>query len=163
MPLLTYTTPAQVRAALGVSSTELPDAVLTLSMYDTMADDALDSVHEDAQVAFDSLSLLGLPTKEQSKFLSAAKLYVAYYLAKQLLGSLPLFSVKQLTDGKAEFARQTDIFADVRDGVDSMIGNLRSKLLSSLAVVDPGAPIPATVVAVMSVSTGLGVNPITGI
>lgn len=162
MPLTTYTTPAQVRATLGVSTTELPDVVLALPMYDTFADNALESVHEDAQVAFDSLSLVGTPTKDQSKFLAAAKLYVAYYVAKQLLASLPLFSVKQLSDGKADFSRQNDTFADVRDGVESMLGGLRSRLLTSLVVVDPGAAVTVDAVAIFTVATGLGTNPITG-
>lgn len=162
MPVSTYTTSNEIRAALGVSTTELPDSTLVLPMYDTVADLAVDEVHSKLEDLFEATVVLPTPTATEQKFIDVVKLYVTYALAKHLLSSLPLFSVQRLTDGKAEFQRQTDIFEDVRDGVDATLAGLRARLEDLMQLVDPTvAPAPAET-AIFTVASTLAVDPVTG-
>lgn len=162
MPLITYTTSNEIRAALGVSTTELPDSTVTLSMYDTVADMAVDDVSPKLEGLFEATVAVVTPTSTQQKFIDVTKLYVTYAVAKHMLTSLPLFSVKSLTDGKAEFQRQSDIFEDVRDGVDAMLAGLRGRLETLMQILDPTiTPTPA-VTPVFTVASELATDPVTG-
>lgn len=162
MAFLTYTTAAEVRATLGVSTTELSDSVLALPIYDTIADESVDSVHSELADLFEAKAALLTPTALESKFVAVVKLYVTYAMASHLLTALPLFSVKSLTDGKAEFDRQSDVFADVKDGVNTMLRSLRARVEQLMELVD-GTVIPASSpVSVSLVASKLATDPITG-
>lgn len=163
MPITTYTTYEEVRAVLGVSSTELTDATLALSIYDTGATLALEDIHENLPTDFATVSALLSKTAQEKRFVDLVKLYVPYQIAKQLLVSLPLFSVQRLTDGRAEFQRQTDVFADVRDGVDAGLTSLRYRLAAVYKVLYPLNDVTTSAPTLtMVMSTGLAVNPVTG-
>lgn len=162
MALTTYTTYPEVRAVLGVSSTELPDSVLSLGIYGTMADLGLEDVHADIPASFSTVSALPSPTTQQQRFVDLVKLYVPYLLAKELLTSLPMFAVKQLSDGRAEFQRQADIYDDLKDGIDSALLSLRFRLAAAYNTLYPDAGI-ATGRATfnITVASGLATDPVT--
>lgn len=163
MSLLTYTTYAEVRSVLGVSSTELPDETLALSIYGMQATLGLEDIHPDIPANFSTVSALPSKTVQQQRFLDLVKLYVPYQTAKTLLVSLPLFAVKQLSDGRAEFQRQAEVFEDLKDGVDAALNSLRYRLAATFTGLYPSSPATtATPVHTLLVSTGLAVDPVTG-
>lgn len=133
MALTTYTTYTEIRAILGVSSTELTDSVLSQPAYDFLLTLSLEDIDAGLPAKFVEILALPTPTAEQTRFLNLVKLYAPYSTAKELLTSLSLFAVKQLTDGRAEFQRQDDVFADVRDGVESALISIRARLAASYA------------------------------
>lgn len=163
MALTDYTTYAEVRAVLGVSTTELPDSILALSIYAMQATLALEDVYVDIPTDYATISALPSKTVPQQRFVDLVKLYVPYRVAKELLTSLPMFSVKQLSDGRAEFQRQADVFADVRDGVDAAISSLRYRLAAAYKSLFPlnGVTVTAPTLTV-TLATGLATNPVTG-
>lgn len=163
MALLDYTSYAEVRAVLGVSTTELPDATLALSLYSMHATLALEDIHESLPTDYTTVSALPSKTAPQQRFVDLVKLYVPYRVAKELLTSLPMFSVKQLSDGRAEFERQADVFADVKDGVDSAISSLKYRLAAVYSALYPANSVTvAAPTLTMVLSTGLATNPVTG-
>ena len=162
MSLLQYTSAAEVRAALGVNTTELPDSTLGLPMYDTVVEFALESVSPALQPLFETTAAIPTPTATQSKFLNATKLFVTYAVAKHLLVSLPLFSVQRLSDGKAEFQRQADAFEDVREGVETFYNSLRKRLEALLLLLDPDAVTGVEQTPVIATAVGLEFDPVTG-
>lgn len=133
MTLATYTTPAEVRAILGVSTTELPDVVVNLPIYETGLELALEDVASTLQALY-AAALAVLPadrTTTETKLVKLVSLYSAYVVARDMLTSLSQFAVSRLTDGKAEFQRY-DGFAEVREGVNAMLSTLRAKIIALL-------------------------------
>lgn len=164
MSLLTYTTYAEVRSVLGVSSTELTDETLAQSIYAMQATLGLEDIHADIPANFATVSALPSKTAQQQRFLDLVKLYVPYQTAKTLLVSLPLFAVKQLSDGRAEFQRQAEVFADLKDGIDSAVMSLKYRLAATFTALYPSTPATTSTTTVLQViSTGLAVDPVTGI
>jgi len=162
MSLLLYTSYNEVRAVLGVSITELPDTVLSGSIYGTLLTLALEDINVSIPAYFVTVSALPSPTTSQTRFLDLVRLISPYSTAKELLTSLPLFAVQSIGDGRAQFTRQTDVFADVRDGVDAALMSLRTRLLASYAGLT-ATSITVRPNLVMTVASALGFDPVTNV
>ena len=164
MALTPYTTPQEVRAVLGVSRTELPDEVLDLGIYATSLALALEDLSENIPANFASVSALPSPSAQQRRFVDLVKLYTPYALAKELLVSLPLFAVSQLTDGRAEFQRQDFALQDLKDGIAATLSSLRYRLIATYSGLYPLEVVASATVAepAIAYSTGLSVDPVTG-
>jgi len=160
MTLSDYTTFLEIRAALGVSSTELPDEVLAIPSHEVIATMALEDVSALIPDYYVTMVALSSKTKDQQRFIDLVKLYTTYVIAKSLLTSLPLFSVRSLTDGRASFERFVGPFQDTRDGVDASLISLKYRLaavytaLTSIGV----APRASFIVAL---SSSLAIDPVT--
>jgi hypothetical protein len=110
LPLTTYTTYDEVRAALGVDAKELEDATLGLDMYSHGLLAEFEEIHDDIETNFATVDAIdeGTRTSVQARFWRAAKLFAVYAVAKHLLSSLPLFAPKSITDGKAAITRDSN-------------------------------------------------------
>lgn len=160
--LSSYTTPSEVRAALGVSTTELPDVTVNLQIYDTLAVLSMEDANSNIPTKYLALKAQVSPalTSAEQRFLDITHLFVTYSTAKEMLVSLPLFSVQALTDGKAGFDRQTDVFEDVRDGVNNMLASLRIRLINAYAAIVTGVALVSASTQTFAISTGLGTDPV---
>jgi hypothetical protein len=108
-PIIEYTTYAEVRSALGVSDEELEDSTLALDMYALALNAALKRISAALPADYATIEAKDAPTRsiaEQDVF-DAVRLFSVYQIAAELTG-LPLFSPKQVTDGKAGFSRYAD-------------------------------------------------------
>ena len=163
MPLTDYTTTDEIRAALGVSTTELPDSILLQPQYLTLATIEMEEVNAGIPALYTTVSAIpeGTRTSVQQRFYSLSRLFVTYAIARNLLTSLPLFSVQRLTDGRAEFQRQADVFEDVRLGVNGMFNSLRLKLSIANKLLTPADSLYSTTAFSYTVSIGLGLDPVT--
>jgi len=161
MALSSYVAYSSVRAALGVSDEELPDSVLSESIYEDNLLLELDEVG--ATAASDLLSFIAsTPTgAAELKYLRTGRLFATYAVANQLLSSLPLFSPKEITDGKASVVRYADgpykkTIEEVRARYEkyaALIGEAYSDLIAG--------PTPVTTVPTFLVLAGM-VDPVTG-
>lgn len=160
-----YTSYQEVRATLGVSSTELTDATLALPVYATLLDIDLEGVSPSVVVQFDRISAItapGAPTAAESKFLATVRLFAAYAVSRHLMVSLPMFSVQKLEDGKAHFIRFNEAYSDLKDGLDAMYISLRYRLGVLLQQIDPtSGGVPAYEGGVTSVTAPLAIDPVT--
>lgn len=166
MNLLTaYTTPQEVRATLGVSSTELTDATLSLPIYVTHLEIELEEINPlvfTQMARISSIQVPDAPTALEAKFLATAKMFSAYAVAKHMLVSLPLFSVETLEDGKALFTRFNEAYADIKEGVEGMYSKLKYRLglLLQQLEVNP-VVVPEYIASLTSVTSTLAVDPVT--
>ena len=133
-----YVSYSEVRATLGLSSTELSDTVLSLQLYADQAELALEDVDSGLVALYASTKALGTHTADQSKFLRVTRLFVAYKLAQVLCTSLPLFSVKSLKDGKAEFTRNEVVYNEMLESINTMLEDLKMRLHYAYALVQAG-------------------------
>lgn len=105
MILTAFTSYADIRAALGVGIAEIPDAVISLPLYENGLGVELDRLNLALEGDFVSTTALASKTADQTRFLRAVQLFATYTVARQLTGSLPLFSAKEIHDGKASMIR----------------------------------------------------------
>lgn len=108
-PITDYTTYAEIRSALGVSDEELEDTTLALNMYALALDAALKRIGTalPADYAVIKAKIESARSGAEADVLDAVQLFTVYQIAAELTG-LPLFSPKQITDGKAGFSRYAD-------------------------------------------------------
>jgi len=161
MSLLDYTSYAEIRAVLGVSATELSDATLALTQYATVATLELEDVNLGIPALYTTIATDSSKTATEQRFYDLVRLFVAYAVAQNLLTSLPLFSVQRLTDGKAEFQRQANIFDEVRSGVDGLYTTLKTRLSAVYVLLEPTATAYAQGSFDFTQATGIAINPMT--
>lgn len=164
MALTDYTTYAEIRGALGVSTTELPDSTLTQDQWATLLILNLEDVAAELPTLYGTISALpsGSRTTQQQRLYDLVRLFASYTTANTLLTSLSMFGVARLTDGRAEFQRVTDPFSDTRIGVTSMLAAIRKKLIAAyLALVPNGVVDTGSSVFTIAASIGLAVDPVT--
>ena len=162
MPVPTAT-PAEVRAALGVSTTEISDATISLPHYDTLVMLDLEGVNSAAPSLYDTISAIpsNSRTTAQQRYYDLVHLFCTYSRAKTLLAALPMFSVARLTDGRAEFQRQPDILEDIVAGVLDMYSTIKLKLAAQYLTLVPGSTVYSATTFDFTLSTGLAVDPVT--
>lgn len=163
MALTTYTTYDEVRAVLGISPEEIPDATLALQIYSTQLDEDLRDVSTDLASTFATINALTSPTADQTRFLHLASSFAAYSVAQSLLGGLQLFAPQQITDGKTHQIRVQDPFKDLRENIAGSYTYIKTRLEAAFAVVSPTHTAPDAVTRVFIGSVGLATDPVTNV
>jgi len=135
MLITDYTTYADVRAALGVSDEELEDATLALESFAIGLKLDLEDVDLTLPAAYDALP--ATRTDAQERFYATARIFAMYAVARQLTTSLPLFSPKTVSDGKASIGRYADgPYKDVIKRVQAEYDRYRTRLEKAYAAMN---------------------------
>lgn len=126
----------EIRAALGVSDNELPDTTLELDMYRLHLNTELRAIDATLETTFDTIrgkTEADRTSAEQNLF-SATSLFSLYSVALHLTSSLPLFSPKTITDGKAAISRYADSpYKQTIEAVQAQYSKLKTLLEAALA------------------------------
>lgn len=135
MALTDYTTYDEVRATLGVSLDEIKDTTLGLPLYADYLLTELDDVHTSIRTEY--ATIVGIAeisrTAVQAKFYRTVRLFSNFATAKQLTTSLPLFSPKDISDGKATMGRYADSpYRSTIKRINEEYDRFRNKLLEAL-------------------------------
>lgn len=133
--ITTYTTYADIRAALGVSDEDLEDETLALSLY---ADSLTQDLEDIALTLPDTIATTKAnvtPTDNEVRFLTAARLFATYAVAKQLTAALPLFAAQQVSDSKATVQRFDNPYRDTIKQVVDQYERTRNRLMASLTLI----------------------------
>jgi len=107
--VIDYTTFAEIRAVLGVTTDELSDATLELDLYTYSLDLEIASIDAGLAAEFAAVKAVApvSRTTAQTTLYAAVKAFTPYAVAVQLASSLPLFAPKSITDGKASISRDS--------------------------------------------------------
>ena len=151
--ITTYTTYDEVRATLGVSDDEIVDATLALPIWATNLEFALDEFSAVLVATYETIAV-----KEESSR-TGTRLFATYTVAEDLLKSLPMFSFKRLTDGKAE-AERFDAWKDTKQGVANGLAAVRLRLQLALSGTS-GYTAPLRNTFRFTSATGLATDPVT--
>lgn len=164
MALKAYIEFAEVRAALGVSVSELKDDVLELPLYEGILIKELEDVSPTCLADYTAVNDKddAAKTTAEKDFQLAFELFSVFAVARGLTSSLPLFSPKSIGDGKASASRFSDSpYKDTIEAIGLSYEEYRKYLISKYAIFNGGsssdsAPIP--MVGIMSPAT----DPVTG-
>lgn len=161
MALTTYTTLADIRAVLGVSSDEIDDATLSLEVYEFGLIDELRSISKDLPSDYAAVAGDSSRDEDSEDLYRAVRLFSAYAVAQQLTGSLPLFSPKDITDGKAGFSRYSDSpYKEVIKRIREQFDRYKKTLIDTYASYNSSS-VTSTPINLVSVSSPT-YDPITG-
>jgi hypothetical protein len=137
MLITDYTTYDEIRATLGVSDEELEDETLALNLYNDALLVELEGVSLTLPDTYELKRVLATPTAAETRFLAASRLFATYAVAKQLTGSLPLFSPKDISDGKASTARYTaDPYKAVIAAINQQYDRFKKRLQEAFATMN---------------------------
>ena len=163
MAITTYTSTEQIRSALGLSKTEISDAVLMQEQWDTLLLLDLESVSANLPTSYATISGIveGSRTAAETKVYLLTRLFAILSVAKSLIPAVNMFSVQSLTDGKASFERQDDVQKQLFDGLIAQYSAIKAALAAAYLQYDPAAAVIASVQTLLTVTTGLGVDPVT--
>ena len=144
MAVLTYTDYDSVRATLGVSDEDITDATLGLNLYANYLTQEMEDVSLTLESTFTTTAAVVTPSAEQTRFLTATRLFATFAVAKQLTAALPLFSAKQISDGKASVQRFDNPYKDTIKNVLEQYDRTRNRLISALAALGTSATASVT-------------------
>ena len=135
MLITAFTAYSDIREALGVEDDELADETLSAKLYEDALMADLDDVSLDLVTTFQTVNALATPTEAQERFLRYARLFSTYSVARQLLSSLPMFSMKSVEDGKARMERFAEAYRDTIKTVNGEYDKYKNRLSQALASV----------------------------
>lgn len=167
MALNQYCGLGEVRAALGASPIELPDAVLNLPVYELGLVRELAKISASLPAAF--LAVAAVPEDqrgaEQVALFSSAKLFNVYACAKHVGVSLPTMLPKDVGDGKATLSRFADApYKVTLEAVQLMYDQLKPELEAAFYELTGATPVASAVnsAAGMFIASKRGYDPVTG-
>lgn len=164
MALIDFTSYQEVRAALGVNTSELKDAIIALPLYAYQLASELEDVHPDIPAAYAAIGQIPElnRTRVQSRFYELVRMFSTYAAAKHFTLTLPLFSVKRIKDSDAESERNVDYYMTLREDIEGMLVSLRFRLGVAFGVVQPEAVPVARLDHTVLVLSPLAIDPVTG-
>lgn len=163
LPLSAYTTSAEVRALLGVTSKELKDEQLALPMYRRLLSTELDELDPQLEADYEALANLPSPDATQEKFKDLVQLYSSYAIALHLVPSLEQFAPQKITDGRAEVQRSESDLKTLISGLEYGEQRLRTKLLDVYKILNPGNNVETEILPfTMVIGSTLPVDPVVG-
>ena len=132
MALTPYCTNDEVRAALGVTTSELKDDVLNLPIYEMGLRRELNRLSTSLPAAFSTASTSTAPT--DMALVEAVRIFSVYAVAKQAGAPLAMSAPKSLNDDKSGFSRYADSpYKDVLDRLDIQYQQARQDLVDAYA------------------------------
>lgn len=148
MALVDFTSFNDIRAALGVAEAEIGDSTLSLALYENNLTSEFAVISSTLVTAFTDLPAADTRSAEQTSFAMYVQLFATYAVARQLTVSLPLFSPKEIGDGKATMTRYAlDPYKATVQGVNEQYEKFKTLLIAAFETLNP---VTETVVPVLS-------------
>lgn len=160
--LTSYTTYAEVRAALGVSEEEISDETLELQLYETLLLEDLLELNAGILPAWEALPDPDSRSADQNRFAALMQLYCTYSVAYRLTDNVELFGFLKMSDGRASAERTQQAFANLRTNIAAMRSRVGSKLQAALVVLVPGTVLPLVSDLALVSAVGIATDPVTG-
>lgn len=159
--LTDYTSYAEIRAVLGLSTKDVDDSVLALAIYERNLTLEFAEIAADLKSQYSSIALIpeNSRTANQQTFYEVTQVYSAYSVSRQLLTSLPYFALQRVTDGRAEGEREHDAFKDVKDSINATFSILATRLKSYYSLI--GTPLITRQTVIHSRAVGISYDPVT--
>lgn len=166
MALADFTTYDDIRAALGVSPDEIEDSTLSLAVYEFNLKSELEDLDSSLSLISDFATVsdldAGARSALQDRFYRAVYLFSTYAVAKHLTSSLPLFSPKEITDGKASLVRYAqNPYEKTISDVVALYDKYRTRAIEAYAAFQSTTATPTTR-RIFLARAARGVDPVTG-
>lgn len=163
MALDPYTTPALIRALLGVATKELTDDTVNLPVYSTIM---LEQLYEvSATLPTDFLSLEGVTsrTPEQIHFVDLTQAYCSYLVARQCVPAIGMFAPKVIKDDRTELARGDGPADKLQEELTRSLATVRRMLKKAYLKINPDAvfDVSGTATPLLATISTIGVDPVT--
>lgn len=163
MQLVDFTSYDDIRAALGVAKAELEDTTLSLVLYANNLASEFDQVDPTLVDVYTALPAVNAQTAAEKSFARYVNLFATYAVARQLTISLPLFSPKEIGDGKATMTRYAlDPYKQTVLGVLGQYDTFRALLITAFKALGTGSTAVAVPTRPYFMGVASGSDPVTG-
>ena len=159
-----YTSATSIRALLGVSIKELPDATILDTFYWLSLQAELYRICPTLEADYDAAVVVEETDADAGRFSGAVGLFAPYAVARSCMPGLPQFAARSVTDGKAGFIRHTSTSFDLAVArFDTEYARARAALLTAYPIYNPDAALVSeTAREFVQVSTP-AFDPVTGV
>lgn len=149
MPLTDYTTFKDIRAALGISAEEIEDETLSLAVYEYGFKVDVEDVDATGELlsAYSTVKEKdpGTRTTVETRFFETVSMFATYSVARHLTVALPLFSPKDVSDGKATMSRYAaNPYDPVIKEVNNQFDRFKNRLIAIYAEITSTSSVVAT-------------------
>lgn len=135
MLITDITTYHDIRAALGVDDEELEDDKIALDLHVNVLISDLEDVSLLVPEKFEELKDSPDLTAAESRFMKAAQVFATYSVARQLSGTLAIFSPIRIEDGKAGMARASDPHTATIKSINAQFIRWRDRLIQAFDLI----------------------------
>lgn len=156
------TTTAEVRAIIGVSAKELPDTVLTLTIYTTELTEHLREIDADFLADYTTAYAANPGTANQIRFRNLTQAYAAYYVGALLTGAIDMFAPQTIQEARAQIQRQDEAAKALRSDIMASLARLKPKLQTVYGLINTDYTVPTATTRNLLAIAGLGTDPVTG-
>lgn len=162
MALTSYTSYADIRAALGVSEKDLADQTLALPLYSNHLAVAMARLAPGLATQVDAALAASAPTDPQKQLRVFAQLYATSEVARFAAGRMPMFAPQQVSDGKASMARFGDSpYKQLLATLELEVAQHAEALAATFREITATARVQRAPRTLMATSTGY--DPVTGL
>lgn len=158
-----YTSATSIRALLGVSVKELPDATVLDTFFWLSLQAELYRICSTISTDYHTAVELADTDEDAGRFSGAVSLFASYAVARSCMIAMPQFAARSVTDGKAGFIRHTSTsFDQAMARFDVEYARARAALLAAYAVYLPEATLTTETTRSLLEVSELASDPVTG-
>ena len=159
-----YTSTTSVRALLGVSIKELPDATIVDTFFWLSLQAELYRICSTIATDYGVAIELADTDEVAGRFSGAVGLFATYAVARSCMTALPQFAARSVTDGKAGFIRHTSTSFDTAIArFDVEYARARAALFTAYAAYSPEAELTAETTREFILASAPATDPVTGV
>lgn len=162
MALSDYITPDGVRTCLGVSTKELPDAVVMNDVFLTQVLTTLDEIDADFTATYQTSLHATTPTDDQVRFNLLTQTVCTYLVALQLSSASPMFAPQDIKSDKTEIARASDAYKHLAGPIAASLVTYKRNLRKAYGKVNPAYVVPDPKARTLVTASAIAVDPVTG-
>lgn len=158
-----YCTADNIRAILGISEEDIPDAAVLDMNFAVRLQEKLYDLSPTLIDYYASTKALPTPTTDQQRLLDMVGSFASYVVAQALAETGANSMPKAIEDGKAKMERMDRAFDDLRDVLTQTLAYLSTKILAIYQKLEPTADVRVTTSPIYMANVGLGFDPVTGV
>lgn len=158
-----YCTADNIRAILGISEEDIPDAAVLDMNFAVRLQEKLYDLSPTLIDYYASTKALPTPTTDQQRLLDMVGSFASYVVAQALAETGANSMPKAIEDGKAKMERMDRAFDALRDVLTQTLAYLSTKILAIYQKLEPTADVRVTTSPIYMTNVGLGFDPVTGV
>jgi hypothetical protein len=162
MAITDYTTPASVRAIIGVSDDEIDDITIENSIYSNLLDEAFYDLSPTMEADYATTKASIPLNANQVRFVRLIETWAGYTVAGFLMTSMEMFAPQIIKSDKDEVARVSNPYVNVETNIKQITRSLANRILNLYPVLFPTHLVPDPVKYINVVATSAPVDPVTG-
>lgn len=161
--LTDYCTPDSVRAVLGISAEEIEDVTVLDPIYYARMIEDLNKLNPGLIGTYTAAKAASPQSATQERFVLLVQTAAAYLVAQQMLAALPMFAPQTIQDSKSQVSRVVNPYTALTNSILGSLNYFYGVIQDVYVLLNPGSVAPDTTVRIVMLTTGVALDPVTGV